>query len=296
MSNIRISLAFIIVLAIWSTTPLAIQWSSDDSPLTSVLYRMLIGMIFCLITLLITQVRLPFNHHARRMYLVAGLAIFGPMTLVYLAAQSVPSGWISILFGLSPLITGVISTFIDPGTSLSRTSIIGILLGILGLILVFFAGLSLSQDTIPGIVMLMIAVLISASSSVLIKHIDKNANLSPMQTSVGALIVALPLFALVAWLNEPIGDITFSKKAVYGILYLGVIGTGIGFTFYYYLLKHLSASKVALIMLITPVSSLLIGNLINDEPVLANVWIGAVLVCVGLFLYEYKPRFGIRKL
>jgi len=296
MKNLRIHLAFFFVLLIWTTTPLTIQWSSDNTPLTSLLFRMIIGVVFCLLIMLISRIKLPFNFDARRLYLIAGLAMFGAMTLIYIAAQNIPSGWIAIIFGLSPLITGVIGVYVEPESKLSKTRIIGISLGVIGLILVFHAGLSLSEETIPGIVMLFAAVLVSATSSVLIRNFGLKSELTPMQTNTGSLIIAIPLFALVAWLNEPVADIEFSSAAILGIFYLGMIATSIGFTLYYYLLKQLPASKVALMMLITPITSLLLGNLLNNEPVITEVWLGACFVCVGLFLYEHKPKFGMRKL
>ena len=43
-------------------------------------------------------------------------------------------------------------------------------------------------------------------------------------------------------------------RAGAAIVYLGVLGSVVGFTLYYYVIKHLDAGRVALIMLVTPVS------------------------------------------
>lgn len=296
MKNLKIPIAFLTVIAIWTSTPLAIQWSSGGAPLTSVLLRMMIGIIFCLCMMAIMKTKLPFNADARKLYLVGGLSIYGSMALVYMAAQTIPSGWISIVFGLSPLITGVIAAFVEPSSRLTTVRIVGILLGLSGLVLVFQAGLTVSGDTIFGIAMLLISVFISAGSSVIIRQLSHNNTLLPMQTTVGSLFVAIPLFTVTALLFEPITEITYSSRALISILYLGLVGTGVGFTLYYYLLKNMAASKVAMIMLVTPITALLLGNLLNNEPVIREVWIGAILVCTGLLLYEHKPRFGLRKL
>jgi len=291
------ALAFLCVIIIWSTTPLAIQWSSGNAPLTSLLIRMMIGMLFCLAVMGLMATRLPFDDHSRRLYVVGGLSIYLGMSLVYWSAQLMPSGWIAVIYGLSPLITGVISYFVEPDSRLTPIRIVGILLGFFGLYLVFNAGLALNENTIFGVSLLFISVLISASSSVLIRHLGHTTELQPMQTTTGSLIVALPCFALTAWILEPAGEVHFSTQNLLGILYLGLIGTGIGFTLYYYLLKKMPANQVALIMLITPITALLLGNLLNDEPVISKVWLGAGFVCVGLLLYQYKPKLGLfRKL
>ena len=50
----------------------------------------------------------------------------------------------------------------------------------------------------------------------------------------------------------------------------------IGFALYYYVLKHLDASRVALVTLITPVLALLLGHLLNGEVIEARVGVGKV--------------------
>ena len=266
MTNYKIPIAFITVIIIWSSTPLAIQWSSVSAPMSSVMIRMLVGMLFCLAIMGLMGLRLPFDQHARRLYVAGGLSIYAAMVLVYTAAQSIPSGWIAVVFGLSPLITGVIAAFIEPESRLTLIRTTGITLGIMGLYMVFQAGLVYDPGSLLAIILMIIAAFVSSASSVLIRYLSKDNQYHPMQITTGGLVVAIPFFILTAYLLEPTVISAFSNKALISILYLGTIGTGIGFTLYYFLLKHVPASKVALITLITPISSLVIGNLLNNEP------------------------------
>lgn len=296
MNKLKLNLAFLIVILIWTSTPLAVQWSSASAPLHSVLFRMLIGVMLCIAVLGLFRMKLSFDVNARRLYVVGGISMFLAMSLVYVAAQSIPSGWISVIFGLSPILTGIFAAFIEPNSRLTPIRTIGASVGLFGLFLVFRAGLAFDSSTLPGISLLLIAVLISSTSSIWIRELSKDSELQPMQINTGSLLVSIPCFALSAYLIEPSVEINFSTRELIGILYLGLIGTGIGFTLYYFLLKQMAASKVALIMLITPISALLLGNLVNSEPVIQEVWIGAICVTVGLILYEYRPKFGLGKL
>ena len=295
-TNLKIPLAFLCVIAIWSTTPLAIQWSSGEAPLTSALIRMIIGILCCLTLLGLTQLKLPTDLQARRLYVVCGISIYVPMSLVYVAAQFIPSGWIAVVFGLSPLLTGVFSLFVEPEDRLTISRTLGLLLGLSGLYLVFSASLSFDEDSLKGILMVLGAVVVSAASSVVIRQIAKSMEIQGMQITTGGLLVAIPFFAVTAWLTQSATDINFSTTESLSILYLGMVGTGVGFTLYYYLLKKISASRVAMVALITPITALAVGSWLNNEPTIPSVWIGAALVCSGLMLYEFKPKFGIRKL
>ena len=94
--------AYLSIILIWSTTPLAIQWSTDGVGfLFALLARMTIGVIVCLLLLKIFRIPLPMHKQARRVYLAGGLGIYGAMLCVYWASRYIPSGLIAVLFGLS---------------------------------------------------------------------------------------------------------------------------------------------------------------------------------------------------
>ena len=44
--------------------------------------------------------------------------------------------------------------------------------------------------------------------------------------------------------------------------------------------------EVALIQLITPVTSLLLGHYLNQEPISMAVWLGTGLIMLGLLVYQ----------
>jgi len=77
-------------------------------------------------------------------------------------------------------------------------------------------------------------------------------------------------------------------RAGAAIIYLGVLGSVVGFTLYYYVIKHLDAGRVALIMLVTPVAALLLGQTLNQERIPAVGWAGIALIGAGLLLYEWQ--------
>lgn len=296
IDNVAVPIAFLMVLFIWSTTPLAIQWSSVGAPMSSAFLRMLIGVLFCISTLALMSTGLPLHKGARRLYLVGGASIFVVMSLFYSAAQLIPSGWIAVIFGLSPIATGLFSSFVEPEARLTPTRILGLMLGFSGLYLVFSAGLDIQEASLLGVILTLLATLTSSATSVISRQLVKNMALSGMQITSGSLLVAIPFFAIAAVVLEPELSIDQSSRALSSIAYLGLIGTGIGFTLYYYLLKRVSASRISLITLITPISALSVGSWLNNEPLVSEVWLGAGLVCIGLLLYEFKPRLGLRKL
>ena len=280
--------AFISVILIWSTTPLAIKWSALGIGFSfAVLSRMTISVLLCALLLAVWQIRFPLHPKARQSYLVGGLSMFGMMMLTYWSAQHVSSGMISVLFGLSPLITSLGAALWLKEESLTPAKLAGMLLGFTGLILVFQGGLELGEHALIGLAALLIAVTLQSLGLVWIKKIGDDS--PPLAMTLGTLLVALPLF-FIAWLmfdgHWPTLA-TLPVRAVAATLYLGAFGSVLGFALYYYMIKHMEAGRVALIALITPVLALLLGNMLNQEVVLAQVWLGTASILLGLALHRW---------
>ena len=54
--------AYLSVILIWSTTPLAIQWSAQEASFSfAVMARMLVGLAICLVLLRVTRTAFPFT-------------------------------------------------------------------------------------------------------------------------------------------------------------------------------------------------------------------------------------------
>jgi len=278
--------AYFAIILIWATTPLALQWSTQGVDFAlAVFVRMLIGVVFAGLAVLVWRIGFPLHARARKAYLVAGLGIFGAMVLTYWAARYVHSGLISVLFGLSPLMTGILAALWLGERSLSPLRVVGMVLAACGLATIFIHGDSLGDEhALAGLVALLVAVFIYSGSLVWLKRIDDDS--PPLATTVGALLVSLPLFGLVWLLGDGHLPAMVPPRSGAAIVYLGIFGSVIGFALYYYVIKHLEASKVALITLITPVLALLLGNLLNGENIGLRLWLGTGLILFGLSVHQ----------
>lgn len=282
-----VPVAYLTVIAIWSTTPLAIQWSALGTGYSfAVMARMVIGVSVALIVIALWRVGLPLHARARRSYLVGGLGTFGAMLSTYWGAQYIHSGLVSVLFGLTPLATGVLAALWLGESALRPAKLVGMGLGLAGLALIFATGHEVAgMQAVKGTTALLLAVALYSASLVGVKRIGDDS--PPLATTAGTLLVAVPLFVLTWWLVDGHIPQEVPPRAGAAIVYLGVFGSVLGFALYYYVIKHLEAGKVALITLITPVLALLLNHLLNGETVEARVWLGAGLITLGLTLHQW---------
>jgi len=281
-----VNAAYLGLILIWSTTPLAIKWSGDGPGfLFAVMARMLIGALVCLVILALMRKRLVWHKKAIYTYLSASLGIFGSMLCVYWGAQHIPSGLVSVLFGLTPLLTSVFAALILKDDRLGGNQLVGIALAISGLIVIFYTDIATSHFAIKGIIAVIIATTLHSLSTVMVKK--TGTDLPGIVVSTGALLISSLLF-LTTWLlgNNQIPDI-LPIKALGSIFYLGLVGTVVGFTLFYYALNNMKASSIGLIPLITPVLALIFGYLFNSEEIGWTLLAGAGLILSGLFAHNW---------
>ena len=286
--------AYLGVILIWSTTPLAIQWSAQGASFSfAVMARMLIGLAICVLLLFATRTAFPFTPAARRLYAISGLSLCVSMLLTYWGALHIPSGLISVIFGLSPLMTGVFAALWLGERTLTPQRIAGLATALTGLWLIFGQPWPGDGTATLGTAAVVTGMTVQALGLVWIKRLNLRA--SSLAITSGSLGVAMPLFVL-AWLLADAAqlppDITLRAGAA--IVYLGVLGSVVGFTLYYYVIKHLDAGRVALIMLVTPVAALL-GQTLNAEFIPARSWVGIALIGAGLSLYEWQALLQLRR-
>ena len=290
-NKVSVPAAYISIILIWSTTPLAIQWSGDEvGYLFGITSRMLLGVVVGLLVATLMSIKLPWHAAARRTYIAAGLGLFFAMTSVYWSSQFIPSGWMSVLFGLAPIITGVMATLWLAEKALTVSRIIGMLLGLTGLAVMLLGSQTLGPQAAYGIAGMVFSVTAYSASAVAIKRIG--ADVPALATTVGGLIVTVPLLlGIYIVTGEPVPAMV-PPRTIVAIVYLGVIGSVLGFALYYYVLKHVDTTRVALITVITPVIALALGHLLNGEAIQTEALVGTAAILSGLLLFEYGQKAG----
>ena len=281
--------AYLAVILIWTTTPLAIQWSGQgNSFLFAVTGRMVIGTSIALILVWVFRLPMAWHRRARRTYLAAAIGIYGAMMTVYWSAQFIPSGWISVIFALSPIVTGIMAVRWLGESGLTPLKFVGMLLGITGMATIFYSGEQLSGLAWLGVIGMLVSVILHSSSSVLVKKAGYRAH--GLVITTGGLLVSVPLYLLTWFLTGSEWPASIPQRSAWSILYLGIVGSVLGFALYYFVLKHLGPTRVALITLITPVTALWLGHVLNGERIDVTVIAGTGFILSGLGLYEWGAR------
>ncbi|MBF0152685.1 MAG: DMT family transporter [Magnetococcales bacterium] len=278
-------MAFALVTLIWGSTPLAVQWSQGGVDyLFAVTARIAIGAVLFLLLIPWLQRRPVTFRQLVIVSAIAGLNLFASMLCVYWGARFIPSGWISVLFGLGPVLTGIMAAlWLKEPFTLDKW--IGSLFGLGGLAIIFGQGGALGEQTMVGVAALVLAVVIYSAGNIGIKRWGEGV--SPLWITAGSLWFALPLYGLSLWLSGTPWPEGIPLRAEAAILYLGLIANGVGFVSFYYLLSRVSAANAVLVTLSAPVFALWIGYAFNHETLRGGVIPGTILILGGLSFFQW---------
>ncbi|MSR15796.1 MAG: DMT family transporter [Gammaproteobacteria bacterium] len=284
--------AYVGVILIWATAPLATKWSGEGPGfLFAVTSRMCLALVCVLLVLVLRRVAFPFNRRAWLHYGAGAISIYFSMSLSYWAAQQIPSGWVSVLFGLTPLMTAFLSRIVLAENSLTPRKLAAQVVSLFGLWIIYGTASALGPRAVLAIGALLVAAFIHSLSAVLIKRV--NANVPALASVAGALLLSVPAYLITWWWVEDGCPAQLPLRSVLSIVYLGLVATTVGMSWYFFVLKHYTATRVAMITFMTPVLALLAGYAFNAEPLTWRIVAGAGLILGGLLLHEVGRLRGI---
>jgi len=286
---VKIIAVYIGVVLIWSTTPLAIKWSNSSlSFMAAVSLRMLIAALICVVLLVIFRKKLIRSRRDWHAMLAGALGLFPNMALVYWSAQFIPSGLISVVFGVYPFMVGVFSVFILKENPFNFSRVLALIIALVGLLVIHLGQLNFGDNALYGIIGLVVSTLFFALSTVWLKSLG--GGIEPLRQLAGTLLIATPCFAI-TWLFFD-GELptNIDTRSIVGVTYLVVAGSIFGGLGFYYVLRHCLVSTVALIPLMTPVVALMVGYFIEGEVLNNTSILGSFLVLFSLAVYQGALR------
>ena len=288
--NIVVAAAYATLVVIWATSPLMIVWSNDSlPPLFSGAVRLTVSLILGLGISALLKQRVEFNRPAVQSYFAASLGSFGAMLLTYHGAQFVPSGLMSVLFGVTPILTMVMGLYILQEPLPRPLGRAGIAVALCGLVALFAGKEDNGHFQLQGIASLLGASVLFSLSAVLLKKID--AGVAPFPTTIGALIVSTPAFWVLIYLTDSfVSPSLWSIKSQLGILHLSIFGSLVGWFAYYFILAKTSITAVSLVTLIVPMFAVWIGIVFNDETLSHSQSLASITILAGLAMFIAAKR------
>lgn len=299
---------FLALSAIWGSSFMFIRIGLDEGipPFTIVALRALFGSLVLAVAARLIGARLPRSREAWRRMLVLGLTnIVVPFALISWAQQYIPSGLASILQSMVPLSTIVLAAVVLHDEALTLARLGGLAIGFAGVVLLALPSLSAGFDdtratqALLAMVAVAIATVSYAIAAVYTRHrisgqqlieVEGDSPRAPRSAEIalGSTLAALPIIGALALVVErPVEGLAALPQTGAGwftVLWLGILGTGVGYLLFFGILERWGATRTTLVTYVLPVVAVALGFLFLGERLQPLELVGAVLIIGGVVL------------
>ncbi len=291
-STLLLAAAFALVTLVWGTTWAVIRVGLEAGipPFAFVSLRFALASAVLFLLAPFLGVRFHRSPRVLALWLMnAALNFCIPYGVVHWGEQWVPSGLAAVLFSTYPLMLALMAHVILPDERLRAGSLMGILVGFGGVAVIFSEDLASLGG--PGValaaVIILAAPLTSSVTSVVIKRWGQDVH--PFSLSAVPMGLTAGVMGALSLAVEPAHTIPLNAATTGALLYLGLFGSALTFTLYFWMLSHMPATRLSLMTYIIPVVAVLVGTLVLHEPFTSRLLAGSVLVLVGVAV---ALRFG----
>jgi drug/metabolite transporter (DMT)-like permease len=283
---------WLILCGIWGSTWLFIKLGLNDlPPLTFAGIRFLCASSILVAIIFARGVRWPRKRSEWLLIAIVGWLQFSlNYGLVFWGEQRIPSGLAAVLQSTFPAFGLVIAHFYLPEERITPKKVMGVLLGVIGVGIVFSDQLSFAgKAALAGSVALVLSAVCGSYGNVLVKAYG--TQIDPFVLAAGQMVCGFPpLLALgIATEGNPI-HFHWTATAVIALAYLVIVGSVIAFTLFYWLVRHMDVINTMLIALVTPVVAVLLGMMVLHEKFNWRLFAGAACIISGIGLIVLRKR------
>jgi drug/metabolite transporter (DMT)-like permease len=279
----------------WGSSYLFIKIGVETlAPFTLVAARTAIGAAVLGVVLWISRERLPRTWSAYgHMLVVAVLGIALPFSLITWGEQTIDSGLAAILNGSVPLFAIVLAAIVLTDEPITLNRLVGLLVGFGGVVMITSPSLTGGLGgSVPGELALIGASISYAAAGVYARHTVRD--LPPLTSAFLEVGLAFLVVVILAFgLENPLST-HVEASTILAVSWLGLIGSGLAFLGFFFLLGRWGATRTSTIAYVLPVVGIALGVTVRQETVSLPVLGGMVLIIGGVALAN--SGFGHRRL
>ncbi|MSR63380.1 MAG: hypothetical protein EXS08_13135 [Planctomycetes bacterium] len=284
-SPLKILLLTALLCLIWGSTWVVIQKGlADMPPFGSVALRFTLGAtIMSALAARFAEREGGVRPSLALSLMLGGLNFGVSFGLVYWTETKLPSGLVSVLWAVFPMLQAIVGHLFLPGERIGPAQGFGFALGFLGVAALFATDLAaLGPGAVPAGALYLLSPLASAIGTTYVKR--HGAGTSSLQLNRNAMWIATAILWTLALVFERDAHFAWSPGAVASIVYLALFGSVTAFGLYFWLLRHVPANRMSVIAYVTPAIALSFGALFGDEHVGAWTLAGLGAILTGVFL------------
>jgi drug/metabolite transporter (DMT)-like permease len=284
---VRVVLAYLTCSIVWGTTWFAIRVCIGEGgypTIAAAALRFTIAAVLLLFVVALMRAEPgPQGRRQRSWLILAGLLNGVGYALVYKGEESVPGAFAAIIFGTFPLVTALLAV-ITKTERVSIAQVLGSMMSLLGIGIIFWDRLAVSNTQAAGIALLCGGVVVSAFYSLILKREGHGVHVL-RSTSWFLGVTAVFLWIVALGIGETSMPWPPPTEPSLALLYLAVFGSVLTFGSLLYLLKHVSLMTTTTLVFIQPLIALFVDHMWESEADFSTrSYVGAGVTMSGVVL------------
>lgn len=279
----------IFLCMLFGANPVAVKISlSGIGIFTTAGLRFSIASVVLLLWAHVTNKPLYINRKQIRQMAVLACIFFVQISIFYFGQSKTSASHGALIGNLLPFVIMIMAHYLLPGDRITSRKIVGLILGFTGIVLLFLDSVSLTRDALTGDLILVIAVFLWGCNAIYVKRIT--ASYHPVQITVYPMLFALPLYFSAGYFFDGGMIRDLNTSVIQAMLYQSVVTASFGFVMWNTLIQKYGATNLHAFIFLMPVSGVLLGVMVLDEPITVNLLGSIAFVAAGLIVINWKTR------
>ena len=281
---------FLLLGAIWSSSFMWIKIAIQEvGPITLVAFRVVFGLLFCAVVVIIQRVSLPRTFKEWLPLFVVGLTnIAIPFFLISWGELSIDSAVASILDATVPLFTILLAHFLLSDDKITLPKTLGLIVGFVGIVILLSKDIGASPSSLIGQLAVIVASVFYAVSSIYIRK--TTVDTPGIMRSAGPLVSASVTMWLGALIFESPVKIPQLGITWVALLFMGVLGSGLAFVMLFHLIHEIGPTRTTMVTYLFPLGGVILGVTFLHEQLTWQVIAGAILIVSSLVIANWEPK------
>jgi drug/metabolite transporter (DMT)-like permease len=273
--------------AIWGSSFFNIKIATYSyEPYTLALIRVIFATITLLVVSFFYKIKIQaFSEKKWKIYALVGLCnIAIPFSLIAIGTNKVDSYLAAILMSTTPLTGSILAHIFTKDEKITSLKSIGIVLGFIGVTLLFFDKLIINESNyFFAIIILIGSTFYSISGIMILKYLKKSGNINvTTSTLIWSVIFLLPMSFI---FEHPLSS-TPTLHSTLSLIYLGVVATGFAWWLRFKILAKNGIVFQTQVAYLIPFFGVIFGALILNEQITWKVLASLVIIISGIYIVK----------
>jgi drug/metabolite transporter (DMT)-like permease len=285
----KASIELLLLAAIWGASFMFMRVGAPEfGPIVFAALRTGIAAIFLITCLVLFKETKALKGRWRDIFVVGALNTAIPFTLFSFATLTLTAGTASVLNATAPMFSAIVA-YIWLKDKLSLSAMFGLVIGFIGVYLLVsdnlhfdieFTDKSVENNALLPTLAAMLAALCYGISA---NYTKKNlSTIKPLALAAGSQISATTMLLPLSLFFIP--ETLPSSNAMWSVLLIGVICTGVAYILFFRLIAQLGPAKAISVTYLIPAFGILWGALFLGETISLMMLLGGGIILFGVAL------------